>query len=112
MVSLRYQGWILELPMRFGTSPIGIGLDEREEICACFASDVPCGIVLEKLDGDCLKSSPSDLNTYHPYQYPDINLGLTLDVTTPGSCLLRYAQDTKNGIGTMRAIYTDTINFT
>ena len=44
---------------------------------------------------DCLKSSQSDLISYQPYQYPDINLGLTLDVTSPGSCLLRYAQDTK-----------------
>ena len=48
-----------------------------------------------KLDGDCLESSQSDITSYHPYQYPDINLGLTLDVTSPGSCLLRYAQDTK-----------------
>ena len=39
--------------------------------------------------------SQSDLDSYHQYQYPDINLGLTLDVTTSDSCLLRYAQVTK-----------------
>jgi hypothetical protein len=44
---------------------------------------------------DCLKSFQSDLTSYHPYQYPDINLRLTLDVTSLGSCLLRYAQNTK-----------------
>ena len=81
--------------MRFGTSPLGIGLDEQDEICACFATDVPSGTVIEQLDGDCLTSFQSDLDLYHPYQYPDINLGLSLDVTTPCSCLLRYAQDTK-----------------
>jgi hypothetical protein len=91
----RHLDWILELPMQFGTSPVGIGLDEQNEICACFAADVPSATVLEQLDGDCLKSSQSDITSYHPYQYPDINLGLTLDVTSPGSCLLRYAQDTK-----------------
>ena len=36
------------------------------------------------------------METYHPYQYPDANLSLTLDVTTPGGSLLRYAQDEKN----------------
>ena len=68
--------------MRFGTSPLGIGLDERDKLCACFASDVPIGTALEKLEGHFLTSSQSDLDLYHPYQYPDINLGLTLDVTT------------------------------
>ena len=91
----RHLDWILELPIHFGTSPVGIGLDEQNEICACFAADVPSGTVLEQLDGDCLKSSQSDITSYHPYQYPDINLGLTLDVTSPGRCILRYAQDTK-----------------
>ena len=59
------------------------------------AFDVPIGTVLEQLDGDYLPSSQSDLNQYHPYQYPDINLGVTLDVTTPGSSLPSYAQGTK-----------------
>ena len=59
----RHRDWILELPMRFGTSPLEIGLDERDEICACFATDIPCGTVLEQLDGDCLNSSQGDLDT-------------------------------------------------
>ena len=44
----------------------------------------------------CLPSCSTDLDAYHPFQYPDLNLNVTLDVTTPGGSLLRYAQDGKN----------------
>jgi hypothetical protein len=54
------------------------------ELCACFAVDVPNGTVIEQLDGEFLTCCTSDMETYHPYQYPDANLSLTLVVTTAG----------------------------
>jgi hypothetical protein len=36
------------------------------------------------------------LDTYHPFQYPDLNLNVTLDVTTSGGSLLRYAKGGKD----------------
>jgi hypothetical protein len=57
---------------------------------------VPSGTIIEHLDGDFLPCCPTDMDTYHPFQYPDMNLNVTLDVTTPGGSLLRYAKDGKN----------------
>jgi hypothetical protein len=82
--------------MRNGLSPLGIGLDQTNELCACFASDVPSGTIIEQLDGDFLPCCSIDTDSYHPFQYPDMNHNVTLDVTTPGGSLLRYAQDGKN----------------
>jgi hypothetical protein len=82
--------------MRNGISPVGIGLDEVNVLCACFASDVLTGTVIEQQDGDFLPCCQSDTDSHHPFQYPDMNLKVTLDVTTPGGSLLRYAQDGKN----------------
>ena len=92
----RYKNGILELPWSNGRTPLGIGLDETNELCACFSAEVPRGTIIEHLDVDCLPSHPTDLDIYHPFQYPDLNLNVTLDVTTPGGSLLRYAQDGKN----------------
>ena len=92
----RYEYKLLELPMRNGISPVGIGLYEVNELCACFASDVLTGTVIEQLDGDFLPCCQSDTDSHHPFQYPDMNLNVTLDVTTPGGSLLRYAQHGKN----------------
>ena len=50
----RYKNGLLELPMRNGISPLGIGLNETNEVCVCFASDVPSGTNIEQLDGDFL----------------------------------------------------------
>jgi hypothetical protein len=50
----RYKNVLLELPMRNGISPLGIGLNETNEVCVCFASDVPSGTNIEQLDGDFL----------------------------------------------------------
>jgi hypothetical protein len=90
----RNYGWLLELPTP-NRLPLGIGLDEMSNLCAFFTEDVPCGTVIEQLDGDYLTVFPSEVNTYHPYYYPDINLNLLLDVTTAGGSALRYAQDFK-----------------
>ena len=54
------------------------------ELCACFAVDVPNGTVIEQFDGEFLTCCTSDMDSYHPYQYPDANLSLTLVVTTAG----------------------------
>ena len=40
-------------------------------------------------------SNDQVIDSNHPYYYPDINISLTLDVTTPGRSLLRFAQDAK-----------------
>jgi hypothetical protein len=71
-------------------------MDENEELCAFFAYEVLSGTIVEQLDGDFLPSWPSDMYLHHPYQYPDMNLNETLDVTTSGGSLLRYASDGKN----------------
>ena len=92
----RYTNGILELPWSNGITPLRIGLNETNELCACFSTDVPRGTIIEHLDGDCLPSCSTDLDAYHPFQYPDLNLNVTLDVTTPGGSLLRYAQNGKN----------------
>ena len=36
------------------------------------------------------------MDLHHSFQYPDMNLNVTLDVTTSGGSLLRYATDGKN----------------
>ena len=77
-------------------SPLGIGLDETNELCACFAYDVPSGTIVEQLDGDFLPCCPNDMDLHHPFQNPDMNHNITLDVTTSGGSLLRYAKDGKN----------------
>ena len=87
---------LLELPRSNGISPLGIGMDDTDELRAFFAYDVPSGTIVEQLDGDFLPSCPSDMYLHHPFQYPDINLNVTLDVTTSGGSLLRYATDGKN----------------
>ena len=76
--------------------PLGLGLDETGELSACFAYDVPRGPIVEQLDGDFLPSCPRDMYLHHPFQYPDMNLNVALDVTTSGGSLLRYATDGKN----------------
>ena len=87
---------LLELPRSNGISPQGIGLDDTDELCACFAYDVPSGTIVEHLDGDFFPCCPNDMDLHHPFQYPDMNLNVTLDVTTLGGSLLRYAKDGKN----------------
>ena len=61
-----------------------------------FSFDVPCGAVIEHLDGNFLPCCATDMDTYHPFQYQKMNLNVTLDVTTPGGSLLRYAKDGKS----------------
>ena len=75
---------------------VRIGLDETDELCACFAYDVPSGTIVEHLDGDFFPCCPNDMDLHHPFQYLDVNLNVTLDVTTSGGSLLRYATDGKN----------------
>ena len=74
----RYKNGLLKLPMRNGVSPLEIGLDETNVLCACFASDVPSGTIIEQLDGDFLPCCPIDTDSYHPFHYPDMNLNVTL----------------------------------
>ena len=91
----RYKNVLLELPRSNGISPLGIGLDETNELCACFAYDVPSGTIVEQLDGDFLPCCPNDMDLHHPFQYPDMNLNVTLDVTTSGGSLLRFFTKTQ-----------------
>jgi len=58
----RYKNGILELPWINGRTPLGIGLDETNELCACFSTEVPRGTIIEHLDVDCLPSHPTDLD--------------------------------------------------
>ena len=92
----RYTSVLLELPRSNGISPLGIGMGDTDELCAFFAYEVPSGTIVEQLDGDFLPSCPSDMYLHHPFQYPDMNLNETLDVTTSGGSLLRYATDGKS----------------
>ena len=62
----RYTNVLLELPRSNGISPLGIGLDDTDELCACFAYDVPSRTIVEQLDGDFLPSCPSDIYLHHP----------------------------------------------
>ena len=58
---------LLELPRSNRISPLGIGLDETNKLCACFAYDVPSGTIVEQLDGDFLHCCPSDMDLHHPF---------------------------------------------
>ena len=53
-------------------------------------------MVRSELIGECLTYTQEDVDSYHPYRYPYLNLGLTIDMTTPFRSVLRYEQDAKS----------------